>query len=111
MTEPPTRNPGWFTPGQSGNPGGRPKVLAEVQALAREHTPAAITALAGIVKNTKEPAAARVAAANSLLDRAWGRAQTTIDVTGKVTLESLINAALGHEPPTVDGEMDALPSD
>jgi two-component system, NtrC family, sensor kinase len=29
--------------GQSGNPGGRPKVLQEVEEAARQHTPAAIT--------------------------------------------------------------------
>jgi hypothetical protein len=34
-----------FKPGQSGNPGGRPKGWAEVNALARQHTAAAIEAL------------------------------------------------------------------
>lgn len=62
-----------FQPGQSGNPGGRPKALKEVEEAAREHTTDAIRTLASICKSRKAPEAARVAAANSLLDRAWGR--------------------------------------
>jgi hypothetical protein len=37
-----------FKPGQSGNPGGRPKGFAEVRELAREHTVAAIGKLVSI---------------------------------------------------------------
>jgi hypothetical protein len=36
-----------FQPGQSGNPGGRPKTIGAVRDLAREHSPAAIEALVG----------------------------------------------------------------
>jgi hypothetical protein len=59
--------------GQSGNPGGRPKALQEVEEAARRHTPEAIRALASIANNEKAPPAARVSAAVALLDRAWGR--------------------------------------
>ena len=38
----------------------------------------AIRTLAGIMKQTKAPAAARVAAANALLDRGWGKAAQAI---------------------------------
>lgn len=69
-----------FKPGVSGNPGGRPKSIAEVQELARQHTPAAINELARIASaGTSE--AARVAACNTLLDRAWGKAPQSIDHT------------------------------
>ena len=61
-----------FQPGTSGNPGGRPKGLSEVIALAREHTDLAITTLVDIAKQTKAAPAARVAAASALLDRGWG---------------------------------------
>src|SRR5215510_15973519 len=62
-----------FQKGQSGNPGGRPKVVAEVKELAREHTPEAIRTLVSIMNNPKLAPAARVSAANSLLDRGYGK--------------------------------------
>lgn len=68
-----------FKPGQSGNPGGRPKELAEVQALARTHTVDAIAALARIAGSADAPPAAVVSAATALLDRAWGKPMQPID--------------------------------
>ena len=62
-----------FKKGQSGNPGGRPAVIAEVRDLARKQTEKAVKALISIMDNSKAPPAARVGAANSLLDRGWGR--------------------------------------
>lgn len=68
--------------GQSGNPGGRPKGLKEVQEAARKHTTDAIETLASIAKDTEQSASARVSAAEVLLDRGWGKAQQTIEVEG-----------------------------
>jgi len=62
-----------FRKGQSGNPGGRPKVLADVRDAARAHSVTAISALVEIIENKRAPPAARVAAANSILDRGFGR--------------------------------------
>jgi hypothetical protein len=62
-----------FVKGQSGNPGGRPKSLREVDILAREHTVDAIKTLASICNDEEQPGAARIAASNSLLDRGWGK--------------------------------------
>jgi hypothetical protein len=70
-----------FKPGLSGNPGGRPKVVGELRSLAREHTKAALEALVEIVGSKKAPPAARVAAANAILDRGYGRPETKIDAT------------------------------
>src|SRR5262245_60317530 len=67
-----------FQKGKSGNPGGRPKVVGEVQARAREYTKEAIETLRDIMLDIKAPAASRVLAANSLLDRAYGRPSQTI---------------------------------
>jgi|SRR5665213_1823955 len=61
-----------FKPGHSGNPGGRPKVIAEIRDLAREHTALALETLATIAKSGKSEAA-QVSAAIALLDRGWGK--------------------------------------
>jgi Family of unknown function (DUF5681) len=72
---------GGFKPGQSGNPGGRPKVVGEIRALARQHTQTALKTLIDIAADKKAPAAARVAAAAHLLDRGYGRPETKIEAT------------------------------
>ncbi|MGA7311591.1 MAG: DUF5681 domain-containing protein [Pseudolabrys sp.] len=71
-----------FKKGQSGNPGGRPKILADVQELARAHTTSAINALVQIVEDKNTQPAARVAAANGLLDRGWGKARQALEMGG-----------------------------
>src|SRR6476620_448822 len=70
-----------FQKGISGNPGGRPKVLADVQGLAREKSPEAINILANVMRDEKAPPAARVAAANALLDRGYGKPTQPISQT------------------------------
>jgi hypothetical protein len=62
-----------WTKGESGNPGGRPKVLADLRDLARQHAPAAIKELARLAVKAKSETA-RVAAIRELLDRGYGKA-------------------------------------
>jgi hypothetical protein len=81
--KPPRGRP--FQPGQSGNPGGRPKALAEVRDLAREHTPEAIETLVTMMRGGGDRE--RIAAATALLDRAWGRpAQALAGADGESAL-------------------------
>ena len=65
---------GRFQPGTSGNPGGRPRTAHNIQELARKHSIEALDVLVQIMLNEKAPPNARVAAANTLLDRAYGKA-------------------------------------
>lgn len=44
-----------------------------VKSLARSHTEGSIKVLAGIMNEKRSPPAARVAAAEALLSRGWGR--------------------------------------
>src|SRR4051794_5342837 len=63
---------GQFKPGQSGNPGGRPRTIGDVRDAAREHTVEAIERLAHWMRSN-DPRAS-IAAATALLDRGWGKA-------------------------------------
>ena len=70
-----------FPKGVSGNPGDRPKVLGHCRKLARQKSPEAIITLANIMNDEKAPPAARVAAANALLDRGYGKPTQPISQT------------------------------
>ena len=69
-----------FRKGQSGNPGGRPKVLGEVQELARQYAPTVIVELARLALRAKGETA-RIAAIRELLDRGYGRSRQAIEVS------------------------------
>ena len=74
------KNGGRFKPGQSGNPGGKPKAIIEVTQAARERTTNAIETLEEVMLNPKATQAARVSAAIAILDRGWGKAPQTMTV-------------------------------
>src|SRR5687767_13186041 len=77
--------------GQSGNPGGRPKMDRTIVELAREHTAAAMQTLIDIAADKDAPPSARVGAAQAILDRGWGKATQVIEATVKeqLTIEQI----------------------
>lgn len=60
------------------------KAPTEIKSLARSHTETALRVLAGIMQQDDAPAAARVAAAQALLDRGWGKATQFIEAETSV---------------------------
>ena len=87
-----------FKPGVSGNPGGRPKtpqtievrrIILGVREAARELTLDALDTLATIMKDPKAPAAARISAAQALLDRGYGKPAQAIEVSAQPDLTHL----------------------
>jgi hypothetical protein len=55
------------------------KALTEIRSLARSHTRTALNALVGVMRSKDATAAARVSAANAILDRGWGKATQAIE--------------------------------
>jgi Family of unknown function (DUF5681) len=86
-----------FKPGQSGNPKGRPRVLADVQNAAREHSGEAIETLAQIMRNPKAPAAARTSAACALLDRGYGKPPQTVEATNTSVIYTISDQPMTEE--------------
>lgn len=63
-----------WKPGQSGNPGGRPRIESEVRRLAQENSPVAMTRLIEIAAKSRDERAA-IIASQTILDRAFGPAK------------------------------------
>ncbi len=102
-----------FPKGASGNPGGRPKELAHIKEMARSHTESAIAALVEVLTNS-DKGAERVAAAQALLDRAWGKPGQSLDIDANVkstgpdlsavSTDELMRALMGSSAPAQDDE-------
>jgi len=75
--------------GQSGNPKGRKVEIREIKELAKLHTAASIKALVQGLKD--ENGRTRIAAAEVLLDRGWGKAtqhiEANINVIDQLSVE------------------------
>jgi len=55
------------------------KSLTQIRSLARSHTRTAINVLVGIMRSKDATAAARVSAANAILDRGWGKSAQPVE--------------------------------
>jgi hypothetical protein len=81
------------------------RTLTEIRSLARGHTKTAINVLVGIMRSKDATAAARVSAANAILDRGWGRATQPLESGDNGALELIhrIERVIVH-PENPDGE-------
>ena len=69
-----------FLPGKSGNPSGRPKILAEVRELARQHGEAAFRHVVKLMGDA-DPRVS-LAAAQEVLNRAYGKPAQSVTGEG-----------------------------
>ena len=70
---------GRFLPGFTPNPRGRPKIVDEIKQLARQHAPDAFRRVCELVGSEDERTA--LAAAQEILNRAYGRPTQAIEQT------------------------------
>jgi hypothetical protein len=64
-----------------------PRSVTEIRSLARSHTRTALNVLVAVMRNTKATPPARIAAANAILDRGWGKAAQAIESGDSGALE------------------------
>jgi hypothetical protein len=74
------------------------KSLTEIRSLARSHTRTAVNVLVGIMQSDEATPAARVSAANAILDRGWGKATQPLESgdTGALELIHRIERVIVH---------------
>ncbi len=91
---------GGFKKGQSGNPGGKSKALASLEAAAREHDEEALAVMVDIMRNSTSDQA-RLAAAEKVLMRGHGQPKQSMEVTGKAEtpLTAVLNVTVATEKP------------
>ena len=87
------------------------KTPTDIRSLARGHTVSALKTLASIMNSDEAPAAARVSAAQSLLDRGWGKPTQTVDmnvrkIARELTDDELASIAAGSGDGTAQASVD-----
>ncbi|MFC5325492.1 hypothetical protein [Bradyrhizobium oligotrophicum] len=83
------------------------KTITEIRSMARSHTKTAINTLVGVMRSTKATHAARVSAANAILDRGWGKPPQALEngEDGALELIHRIERVIVH-PDGADEEKD-----
>jgi hypothetical protein len=77
-----------FQPGKTGNAGGRPKKTEEertLEQMCKDKTPEALKTILAIM-GQGEQERARLAAAQYIIDRGWGKAKESVELSGALTL-------------------------
>ena len=75
------------------------KSLTEIRSLARSRTSSALNVLIAVMRDAKSPPAARIAAANAILDRGWGKPpQAHNGEDGALELIHRIERVIVHAP-------------
>jgi hypothetical protein len=75
-----------------------PKTVTEIRSLARRHTRTALNVLVGVLRDADTTPAARIAAANAILERGWGKATQPLGNSegGTVELTHKIERVIVH---------------
>ena len=81
-----------FQPGQSGNPGGKPRSLYDIQAAARKKSPEAFKTIIKVMEDEKTAPSLKVKCAEIVLERAFGKAVNPLHMQ----LETPVNHRQDH---------------
>ena len=117
-------NPNWQKGGKTGNPNGRPKkvgptiadlhricVAGDLKAAAREFSAEALETLVTIMRDSSVSSNTRVTAANSILDRGFGKAvnqtEISVGIYDKLSNEELIKFIAGETVNSAAGIIEA----
>ena len=83
----------------------KPKFV-DIRSYARKFTVEALETLAHVMRQPKAPPAARVMAANALLDRGWGKAAQLVAVDGEI--RQLVEVRLSVVPASTEQARQAI---
>lgn len=90
-----------FPKGVGGGGKGRPKIPEDIKQAFKELSWGAIDALTDVLYDDEQPGSTRVAAAEVILNRAWGRPTQPVEGAG---LDALAALAAALVAPVVDGK-------
>lgn len=68
------------------------KATADIKEAASEYSQEALAILVSVARDGGAPAAARVSAANSILDRAHGKPKQSVEVDGELDVNQTVTA-------------------